>query len=184
MSDKIFISANQLLEDSFKLGSQILDKSFRPDLIIGLWRGGAPVAIAIHELFAAAGFKVDHIALRTQLYLGLDQRGPEVDITGLEYIEASKAQFNKVLLVDDVFDSGSTMVALIDKLAGIFSERQIDIRIATVWYKPERNESDLRPHYFIHTTQSWLVFPHELRGVPKAELVANKLGFEQVKRHL
>ena len=43
MVDKLYITANELLEDSFRLGIEILDSGFRPSFIVGVWRGGSPV---------------------------------------------------------------------------------------------------------------------------------------------
>ena len=48
--EKHFISAQDLLVDSFKLAEQIFDSGFQPHFIVGVWRGGAPVGIAVQEL--------------------------------------------------------------------------------------------------------------------------------------
>jgi len=50
MTEKLFISAQQLLDDSFRLGRAILKTDFRPTYIIGVWRGGAPIGIAVQEI--------------------------------------------------------------------------------------------------------------------------------------
>jgi hypoxanthine phosphoribosyltransferase len=50
--EKIYISAQQLLEDSFSLGKQILESNFRPNFIVGVWRGGTPVGIAVQEMLS------------------------------------------------------------------------------------------------------------------------------------
>src|SRR3546814_13482591 len=48
MSDaKIFISANDLLADSWRLGMQVLDSGLQPTHLVGICRGGAPVGIAV-----------------------------------------------------------------------------------------------------------------------------------------
>ena len=59
MAEKLFISAQQLLEDSFALGLDILDSGFRPDVIVGVWRGGTPVGIAVQELLDYFGVETD-----------------------------------------------------------------------------------------------------------------------------
>ncbi len=48
------------------------------------------------------------------------------------------------------------------------------IRIATVYYKPTRNRSSLVPDYYVKATDTWLVFPHELQGLSREEILANK----------
>ena len=39
--DKYYISAQELLEDSFRLAHQVFEDGFRPEFIVGIWRGGA-----------------------------------------------------------------------------------------------------------------------------------------------
>ena len=49
-----------------------------------------------------------------------------------------------------------------------------DIRVATVYYKPEKNKTDRTPDFYIYETEKWLVFPHELDGLTAEEILANK----------
>ena len=55
-----------------------------------------------------------------------------------------------------------------------------DIRIATPWYKPKKNVTDLVPDYFINETDQWLVFPHELDGLTRDEMIVNKPGLKKL----
>ncbi|MDP5070320.1 MAG: hypoxanthine phosphoribosyltransferase, partial [Congregibacter sp.] len=83
--DKVYISANDLLLDSFRLGEKIFASGFRPDFIIGVWRGGAPVGIAIQEYLAYVGVESDHIAIRTSSYTGINTQDKTVRVHGLDY---------------------------------------------------------------------------------------------------
>ena len=65
MPEKIYISAQELLDDSFQLGLEIIDSQFRPDFIVAIWRGGTPVGIAIQEILTYFSIETDHIAIRT-----------------------------------------------------------------------------------------------------------------------
>jgi len=65
MAEKQYIEAQDLLDDSFRLGLKVLDSGFLPDFIVGIWRGGTPVGIAVQELFEHNGIGSDHIAIRT-----------------------------------------------------------------------------------------------------------------------
>ena len=49
-----------------------------------------------------------------------------------------------------------------------------EIRIATVYWKPTRNKTTMRPDYYVHETDEWLVFPHEICGLTEAEIRAHK----------
>jgi hypoxanthine phosphoribosyltransferase len=53
--DKTVISAQDLLDDSFRLGLDILESGFRPTLIIAIWRGGTPVGMAVQEILDYCG---------------------------------------------------------------------------------------------------------------------------------
>jgi hypothetical protein len=52
-----------------------------------------------------------------------------------------------------------------------FPER---LRVATVYYKPSRNRTSIRPDYYVRTTEEWLVFPHEVQGLTREEILTNK----------
>jgi hypoxanthine phosphoribosyltransferase len=168
--EKTVLSAQDLLEDSFRLGLRILEDGFQPTMIIAIWRGGTPVGMALQEILAYAGLESDHIAIRTSSYVGVDDRG-SVAVHGLNYIIKKICHDDRVLIVDDVFDTGNTIKAVIDELARRARDNTpLDIRIAVPWFKPSRNETDITPDYFIRETAEWLVFPHELDALTPAEL--------------
>ena len=75
-----------------------------------------------------------------------------------------------LLLVDDVYSTGSSVGAVIDQLTRK-TRRNLphDIRIATVWYRP--SEKTIRvPDYYVHETDEWLALPYELSGMSVDEL--------------
>ena len=83
--EKLFISANELLKDSFTLAWNIYESGYRPNYIIGVWRGGAPVGIAVQEFLNVLGVKSDHIAIRTSYYSGIDERKDKVSKSGQSF---------------------------------------------------------------------------------------------------
>ena len=168
--EKTVLSAQDLLEDSFRLGLDVLESGFRPTLIIAIWRGGTPVGLAVQEILDYCGVESDHIAIRTSSYVGVDERGA-VAVHGLNYIIKKICHDDRLLIVDDVFDTGNTIVAVIEELRKRARDNTPDdIRVAVPWYKPSRNETDLVPDYYIHETAEWLVFPHELDALTPDEL--------------
>lgn len=175
--EKVFISAEELLRDSFALARQVLESGFRPNFIIGVWRGGAPVGIAIQEFLDYVGIETDHIAIRTSSYTGINQQKKIVRVHGLDYIIDNINADDRVLLVDDVFDSGRSIKAILKKLEKK-TRRNLpaEIRIACPWYKPERNTTKTTPDFYVHETNDWLVFPHELKGLSVAEIRQGKPG--------
>jgi len=62
--DKHYISAQSLIEDSWQLGTSILKSGFLPNFIVGIWRGGTPVGIAVQELLDFYGVHTDHISVK------------------------------------------------------------------------------------------------------------------------
>lgn len=168
--NKIVLSAQDLLEDSFRLGLDILESGFKPTMIIAIWRGGTPVGMALQEILNYCGIESDHIAIRTSSYVGVDQRGT-VAVHGLNYIVKKICYDDRVLIVDDVFDTGNTIAAVMAELSSrARSNMPEDIKIAVPWYKPTRNETEFEPDYFIRETAEWLVFPHELDALTPDEL--------------
>lgn len=168
--DKTVLTAQDLLEDSFNLGLQVLESGFRPTLIIAIWRGGTPVGMALQEILAYCGVEADHIAIRTSSYVGVDERG-SVAVHGLNYIIKKVCHDDRVLIVDDVFDTGNTIVAVINELTRrARGNTPEDIRVAVPWFKPTRNETSIVPDYFLHETAEWLVFPHELDALTAEEM--------------
>jgi hypoxanthine phosphoribosyltransferase len=157
---------------ALRLGLDILDSGFRPTLIIAIWRGGTPVGMAVQEILDYCGVESDHIAIRTSSYVGVDQRGA-VAVHGLNYIIKKIRHDDRLLIVDDVFDTGNTIAAVIEELRKRARDNTPeDIRIAVPWYKPSRNETELVPDYYVHETAEWLVFPHELDALSPEELRA------------
>jgi hypoxanthine phosphoribosyltransferase len=168
--DKTVLSARDLLEDSFELGVKILESGFEPTLIIAIWRGGTPVGMAVQEVLAYCGVESDHIAIRTSSYVGVEQRG-EVAVHGLNYIIKKICREDRVLLVDDVFDTGNTIKAVVEEIQKrARGNTPEEIRVAVPWFKPSRNETDLVPDFYLRETAEWLVFPHELDALTPEEM--------------
>ena len=84
--DKTYITAEGLLRDSFRLAAQILASGFRPSVLVALWRGGAPIGIAVQEYLEHRGVPTDHIAIRTSSYQGIDQQQKTVRVHGIDYL--------------------------------------------------------------------------------------------------
>ena len=52
----------------------MLESGFRPTHLVGIWRGGAPIGIAVQEFFDVHGVECDHITIRTASYTGIDKQ--------------------------------------------------------------------------------------------------------------
>ncbi len=176
MTEKFFVSAESLLLDSFRLARKILDSEYRPNFIAALWRGGTTVGMAVQELLTYRGVQTDHIAIRTSKYPGgIDRAEEEVQVYGLDYIVERANVDDRLLLVDDVYDTGLSIKAVIDTLQERMRKNiPRQIKIATVYYKPTRNKTQRQPDYFIQEVESWIIFPHELQDLDEEELRTGK----------
>jgi hypoxanthine phosphoribosyltransferase len=182
---KKFVAANDLLLDSFQLAANIHQSGFKPDFLVGLWRGGSAVGIAVQEGLDHFGVKTDHIAIRTS-YRGQDSyskmvnKAGSIRAHGLRYLHERVNESSSMLIVDDAYSTGSSVNAVIKQLAKK-SRRNLphDIRIATVWYRP--TDRTIRPpDFFVHETSDWLVLPYELSGMSIEELRQNKAEIRPV----
>jgi hypoxanthine phosphoribosyltransferase len=191
--NKRFIHADDLLRDSFRLAANIHAAGFKPDFLVGLWRGGSAVGIAVQEGLEYFGTPTDHIAIRTSYsgahrYSEMVSKADEIRVHGLQYLLENLCSHHSMLIVDDVYSTGSSVKAVIDQLARR-TRRNLpgDIRVASVWYRP--TPRTLRtPDYFVHETDDWLVLPYELSGQSLEELRENRpeLGdtFDRLERYL
>ena len=181
MSAKQFIQESALLQDAFRLGVQIANSDFQPSFIVGLWRGGSVVGIAVQECLQYLGIESDHIALRTS-YRGVagysqmvNNPEEEIRIHGTQYLLETINHQDSLLIVDDVFSSGLNVQAVINRLDKRLKRNMpAEVRVAVPWYKPAHNRTDRAPDYYINTTEDWLVMPYELSGLSAEEIATHK----------
>lgn len=175
MAKKQYLSAQGLLEDAFRLGAQILNSGFRPTFMIAVWRGGVPMGIAVQEFLEYHGVSTDNIAIRTSSYSGIDQQSRSVRVHGLDYLVKHVTHEHALLIVDDVFDTGRSIEAIINQLQQRARlNTPGDIRVAVPYYKPSRNEVGREPDYYLHATEAWLKYPHSLEGLSAEEIAENR----------
>ena len=172
--EKHYIRSEDLIQDSFRLAWQVYEDGYRPNYIIGVWRGGAPIGIAVQEFFSVLGVPSDHIAIRTSHYRGIDDRNSEVQVYGLNYVIKQVESDDSLLIVDDVHDTGVSIEKIVSDLQAACKKNTPEIRVATPYFKPSKNKTSRTPDYHLHETDKWLVFPHELDGLSIEEIRANK----------
>ena len=172
--DKLFIQSEELLKDSFNLAWQVYESGYRPNYIIGVWRGGAPIGIAVQEFLDVLGVPSDHIAIRTSHYKGIDLRDSQVQVYGLNYIIKQVESEDSLLIVDDVHDTGISIQKIISDLQTACKKNTPEIKVATPYFKPKKNKTERNPDFYIHETEKWLVFPHELEGLSIDEIIEFK----------
>ncbi len=181
MSTKRYLHAQGLLEDSFRLGHQILQSGFEPTFIIAIWRGGVPIGIAVQEYLSFHGIHADNISIRTASYSEIDQQARQVQVFGLNYLVKNCQHHDRLLIVDDVFDTGRSIEAIINELqrkARLNTPE--DIRVAVPYYKPKRRQIERFPDFYLYETEEWLKYPHSLEGLSIAEIQEHRPAIYEI----
>jgi hypoxanthine phosphoribosyltransferase len=179
--NKIFLDEETLIQDSFRLGVQIVESGFRPTFIVGLWRGGSSVGIYVQECLQTLGIETNHISLRTSYRGRLSYHATvasaeaEIRVHGTQYLLESLNAEDSLLLVDDVFSTGKSIDAVITRLSRHLKRNMPgQIRIATLYERPSFRTTDIRPDFVQHRTENWLVFPYEINGLSIQEIRDHK----------
>ena len=183
---KKYIREKVLIQDSFKLAIKIFNSKFKPDFLVGLWRGGSTVGIYVQECLQHLGVQTDHISIRTSYqgepdYRDRIEKGREIRVHGLQYLLENLNNDQKLLIVDDVYGSGSSVNAVIKQLSERLKKNMpSDYKVAVPWYKPSQNTSGRVPDFYVHETDEWLVLPYELVGLETNEIASNKPGVSEI----
>ncbi len=178
---KRFLDEHELVVDSFRLGVQIFESGFKPDFIVGLWRGGSIVGMYVQECLQTLGVTTDHIAVRTS-YRGMEHysklvASPETEIRvhGTDFLIDRLNAEDRLLIVDDAYSSGHSVAAVLDRLRKQLKRNMpCEARVATLYSRPSANQTGLLPDYCLHSTENWLVFPYEMNGLTRDELDHHK----------
>jgi hypoxanthine phosphoribosyltransferase len=177
---KRYIQEQELLEDSYRLAVQIYVSGYRPDFIVGVWRGGSTVGIYVQECLQYLGVETDHIAIRTS-YRGMNDylenldSDREIQVHGLQYLFENMNADDALLIVDDVYGTGRNVAAVIDRLRDKTRRNMSeDLRIAALYYRSQQGHNNRVPNYFLHEYDEWLVLPYELTGLSDDEIATNK----------
>jgi hypoxanthine phosphoribosyltransferase len=179
---KEFLPYTTVRNNALKLAHRIYHEGFTPDVIYVSLRGGAYLGNVISEYFKIVrkGTRpVYYAAAVARSYTGVRQ-SEQVKVEGWTYDPAHLRIGDKVLLVDDIFDSGRT----INFLSGIILEKGIpreDLKIAVHDYKYFYDKNDqlpIQPDYWcrkhelsVSDDDIWIHYmSHELVGLSQEEL--------------
>jgi hypothetical protein len=179
---KEFVPAQVIRNNAIKLGTRIHDEGFDPDVIYVSLRGGAYMGNVLSEYFKfirRGQRPVFYAAVVARSYTDLHQRD-RIMVDGWTYSPEYLRSGDKILLVDDIFDSGKT----INHLVEIILEKGIpreDVKIAVHDYKIRSYDKDqqaIHPDFYcrkhlIDNPQDdhWIHYmSHELVGLDYQEI--------------
>jgi hypoxanthine phosphoribosyltransferase len=179
---KEFLPYDVVRDNALKLAHRIYHDGFIPDVIYVSLRGGAYLGNVISEYFKVVrknGRPVYYAAVVARSYTGV-RESEEIKVEGWTYAPEHLRVGDKVLLVDDIFDSGRT----VNHLTQIILEKGIprgDIKVAVHDYKYFYDKEDqlpIQPDYWcrrhelsVHGEDRWIHYmSHELVGLSPEEL--------------
>lgn len=150
MGKYLLLSWEDLYNETLKLYERIKKSGYNPDIIIGIARGGWVIARILSDLMLNPNI----LSIRITFYEKVGRRGKKpillqdvnVDMSGL-----------KVLIVDDVVDTGETMSLAVKVIS---SKKTGEIRTAVLHKKPW---SKFKPDYYVREVKSWIIYPYEYK---------------------
>lgn len=141
---------NQIYDMLIDQAQEIKQISFKPDIIVGISRGGVVPARILTDLLETP----QSTTIGIEFYVGIAQRGLRPILKQPLVIPVDG---KKVLLVDDISDSGQSLKLAKDYL---LEKRASEVRVATLYV---RTSSLVKPDFFEKESDCWIVFPWEIK---------------------
>jgi len=141
---------NEIYGMLLNLADKIRENGFKPDIVVGVSRGGWPPARVLSDLLDNPNLA----NVRAEFYLGVAETKGEPVLTQPVSMEVAG---KRVLVVDEVADTGKSLKLVKEH---IIECGAVDVKIATVYYKPW---SVIKPDYYERETSRWIVFPWEIK---------------------
>ncbi len=148
------------------LAREIKASAYKPEVIVGVSRGGWPPARIMSDLLENSNIA----NMKVEFYKDIGVRFERPRIT---QPVTSQVNRKRVLVVDDVADSGRSLKVVADHLR---KKGARELKVATIYFKPQ---SIFRPDFFAKTTRKWIIFPWE--RLEAVRLIAKRLDSNKAK---
>tara|TARA_A100000164_G_C21666421_1_gene657440 strand:- start:107 stop:631 length:525 start_codon:yes stop_codon:yes gene_type:complete len=171
MAEKLFISWDEYNSTVEKLAIKIADSGYKPDILIGIMRGGAPIIDVLSRLFK---LKCAYLAVESYSGKGIEDQQGEL-IFSREMSSTVQKFGGNLLLCDDLSDTGVTLNRSIDWLKNYdpLKGKIKNIKTAILWKK---KKSSFEPDYCAVklSNDPWIVQPFEKYEEIKVEDLRKK----------
>lgn len=160
----LHVDPDAFLVDSFRLGRAIYQSGFKPRHAISIWRGGTPVGLGVDAYFRSRGHFLDHTTIATGAYTGIHQK-TEVTVKNLEHLVQVVCPEDRVLFIDDVYETGHTIRQVVELLRSkARANTPEEMAVAAIHEKLELRQYAELPVLALHALENdvWVDYPHEL----------------------
>ncbi len=158
MAEKLIIDWKEYNLTVEKLAIQIFQSGYKPDILIGIMRGGAPIIDVLSRVFK---LKCAYLAVESYSGEGIEDKQGEL-VFSRDISSTIQEMKGNILLCDDLSDTGVTLNKSIDWLKKYppLKGKIKDIKTAVLWKK---KDSTFEPNYCAQklTTNPWIVQPFE-----------------------
>jgi len=139
---------DEIYEMLVRLAISLKESAFRPDLIVGVSRGGWVPGRILSDMLANT-----HTAnIKIEFYVGIGKTGGKPIVTQPISEDITN---KKILVVDDVADTGESLLVALEHVR---EKGAGEVRTVTLYHKPH---SKFKPDFFAETTSNWIIFPWE-----------------------
>jgi hypoxanthine phosphoribosyltransferase len=167
------IDAQKAIELSLELARLVKESGYKPEVIVCVNRGGMVISRLLSDFLEIRDVR----SIRVEHYSIVEKEKKARVVEPL----ANKLNGEKVLLVDDVADTGESLRVAKDYL---LKNGASEVRIATLHYKPW---SSIKPEYFVKQTDRWIIYFWEMAETAKylaQKLEKENLSKEEIKEAL
>ena len=170
MANKLIIDWKEYNLIVEKLAIQIHKSDFKPTMLIGIMRGGAPIIDVLSRVFK---LKCAYLAVESYSGKGTEDQQGEL-VFSREMSSTVQDMGGRLLLCDDLSDTGVTLQKSINWLYNYPPIKNIEsIKTAVLWKK---KDSTFEPDYCAQRLDSnpWIVQPFEHYEEVKIEDLVKK----------
>ncbi len=151
----VVLDWDDLYWDVHELARKIRESGYRPEMLVAVARGGWVIGRLLSDFLSV--HEVAGLTIRFYRDIGETEEKPRI-IQPLREAASGK----KVLIVDDIVDSGETMKLAVKH---VLEKGAVEVRTAAPYLKPW---SMYKPDYYVRVVEGWVVFPYEYVETMKA----------------
>ena len=158
MADKLIISFDEYLKTVEKLAVKI-HENYKPTVLVGIMRGAAPIIDILSRIMK---LPIAYIVIQSYSGKGMEDKQGKLMFAREISSLANNKDFNKVLLIDDLSDTGLTLNKSIEWLKnyGPTKDYITEVKTACLWKKKSSTfEPDFCPVRL--DSDPWIVQPSE-----------------------